>query len=88
LSNACDTSSSTTDGSGSLAGAGTFTSVAVEDLVAVDDSTADEEDDEAADEGPCSPTASPSRPLRDRPNAFRRRLRMPMCATLRMSWYP
>jgi hypothetical protein len=30
-------------------------------------------------------SASASRPWRERPNAFRRRVRMPMCATLRMS---
>jgi hypothetical protein len=31
-----------------------------------------------------APSASVVRALRDRPNAFRRRVRMPMCATLRV----
>lgn len=102
LSNAADTSSSTTDdvgpGFGSDEGAGIFGSVSAGARSAAWEGIG-AETGSASCEGTCSASgaetegaeasrevsASASRPWRERPNAFRRRVRMPMCATLRMS---
>ncbi|GAA3201404.1 hypothetical protein GCM10010451_59870 [Streptomyces virens] len=45
----------------------------------------DAEDVRVVPAASAAPSASAPLALRDRPNAFRRRVRMPMCATLRVS---